>query len=187
MSDDICKKIFVETKDQSSKSEWFYLRFGRITASKVFEVSRCKTFDGSLVGSIMGSRGFEGNEATRRGQKLETEIFDRLKSSKYPIIEKCGIILRSNLQMFGASPDGINSEYIFEIKSPSKRKTIANYVVNGIPTEKVFFQMQLQMVMSGRSKGLLIVADPEFENNGIWNEFEVCFNKKRLDEVLNEC
>lgn len=91
MSDDICKRIFEDTKDQSAKSQWYYLRFGRITASRIFETSRCNTYDGVLVGSIMGSRAFKGNAATRRGQKLESEIFDLLKSEKYHTIEKCGI------------------------------------------------------------------------------------------------
>lgn len=187
MTDDVCKTIFDDTKDQSAKSQWYYIRFGRITASKLFETSRCNTYDGSLVGSLMGSRGFKGNLATIRGQKLESEIFELLKSKKYPTIQKCGIIVRSDMPIFGASPDGMTDDHIFEIKCPSKVKTFTNYIDNGVPKEKVFFQMQLQMAMSGRTKGILIVADPNFEKNKKYTEVEVLLDKEKLDDVVGKC
>lgn len=184
MTDDICNKIFDETREQSSKAQWYYLRFGRITASKIFEASRCNTPDGSLVASLMGSRSFKGNAATKRGQLLENEIFNLLQSRKYPTIEKCGIVLKKNLPLFGASPDGLNDEYIFEVKCPSKTKTIKNYVENGILKDKVYYQMQMQMFMCERKKGLLIIGDPDFEKNKQITEVEVQFNGAKLREVI---
>ncbi|KAJ6639439.1 hypothetical protein Bhyg_12184 [Pseudolycoriella hygida] len=136
MSDHFCKKVFHETKEQSEKNQWYYLRFGRITASRIFEVSRCDTLDGSLVDAIMGSRGFKGNVATMRGQKLEKEIFDLLKSKKNWTIEKSGILLSGDMPIFGASPDAISDEFIFEIKCPSKQKTISHYIENGVLKKK---------------------------------------------------
>lgn len=182
-----CQKIFGQTKEQAAKSQWYYLRFGRITASKLYETSRCGTYDGSLVGSIMGSRGFKGNMATKRGQKLEVEVFELLKRRKYTGIEKCGIIIKADMPAFGSSPDGIDDDYIFEIKCPTKKKTVKDYIENGVPSKKVYFQMQLQMLMSGRSKGILAVADPEFEKNKEIIEAEVHLNKNELDRVLDEC
>lgn len=176
MTDDKCGKIFVETIDQSTKAQWYYLRFGRITASKLFEASRCDTADGSLVAALMGSRGFKGNVATKRGQKLETEIFDLLQK-KYDNVQKCGIVLTKNLPQFGASPDGLNSQYVFEIKCPFKEETIKNYVENGKVKDKTYFQMQMQMFMCGKQKGFLIVADPEFERNKKITEIEVQFDE----------
>ncbi|KAJ6642920.1 hypothetical protein Bhyg_07876, partial [Pseudolycoriella hygida] len=170
MSDHFCKKVFHETKEQSEKNQWYYLRFGRITASRIFEVSRCDTLDGSLVDAIMGSRGSKGNVATMRGQKLEKEIFDLLKSKKNWTIEKSGILLSGDVPIFGASPDAISDEFIFEIKCPSKQKTISHYIENG-----------LQMAMSGRSKGILVVADPDFEKNQKFTETLVDFNKDDLE------
>lgn len=187
MSHDICKRIFESTKDQSKKSEWYHLRFGRITASKLYETSRCDTYDGSLVGSLMGSRGFKGNAATLRGQTLEAEIFDLLKSTAYQSLEKCGIVLRPDLPIFGASPDGIADDFIVEIKCPTKKKTISNYIADGVLKKKVYFQMQLQMAMTGKRKGILVVADPKFEENKKITTTEVDFNEIELEIVMQKC
>lgn len=50
MTPDRCAKVFNETLEQSSKAEWYYIRFSRITASRC---SRCNTADGALVASVM--------------------------------------------------------------------------------------------------------------------------------------
>ncbi len=125
--------------------------------------------------------------ATKRGQELEGEVFELLKNGNYPLIEKCGIILRADMPAFGSSPDGIDNDYIFEIKCPSKKKTVKDYIANGVPSKKVFLQMQLQMLMSGRSKGILAIADPEFEKNRQFIECEVHLDKNELSVVIDKC
>lgn len=183
MSDDLCEKIFDETREQSSKAQWYYIRFGRITASKLFQASRCNTPDGSLVASLMGSRSFKGNEATRRGQRLEIEIFKLLKK-KYSDIEKCGVVLKKDFPQFGASPDGLNARYVFEIKCPTKKKTVANYVEEGILKDEVFFQIQMQMFMCGKKEGFVVIGDPEFEKNKKITEVKVHLDERKLKQVI---
>lgn len=46
---------------------------------------------------------------------------------------------------------------------PTKVETVKNYINEGIIKEKVFYQIQLQVAMSGRKKVILVVADPKFE------------------------
>lgn len=183
MTADRCTKVFEETLEQSSKAEWYYQRFGRITASKLFETSRCNTTDGSLVAVLLGARKFKGNAATKRGSKLENEVFDLLKK-KYVDIQKCGIVLRCDLPIFGASPDGINDTYVFEIKCPLKAETVTNYVRDGVLRDKVYFQMQLQMYLCGKRKGILCVADPAFEKNRLITEYKVALDEIKLKQVL---
>ena len=65
--------------------------------------------------------------------------------------------------MLGASPDGIGSDYILEIKCPSSEKTVADYLSKGNINKRCKGQINLQMLAAGKSKGLLVVADPEFE------------------------
>lgn len=120
MKSERCSEVFDETKEQSVKAEWYYQRFARITASRLYEVCRCQTNDGSLVGSIMGARGFKGNKATKRVQVLESEIFEQLKRQFYNI-KQCGVVIRPDMTIFAASPDGISDSHIFEIKCPSKK------------------------------------------------------------------
>lgn len=33
---------------QSKTTDWYKVRYGRITASRIYEASRCQTLDGSL-------------------------------------------------------------------------------------------------------------------------------------------
>ncbi|GBP91896.1 hypothetical protein EVAR_89847_1 [Eumeta japonica] len=53
---DLINKIEAETRDQFKNNLWYELRYGRVTASKVYEVSRCQTDDGTLISIIMGVR-----------------------------------------------------------------------------------------------------------------------------------
>ncbi|KAG5883575.1 hypothetical protein JTB14_016715 [Gonioctena quinquepunctata] len=51
----IIEKIEKDTREQYKSGLRYELRYGRITASNVFEVCRSKTADVSLVASIMGA------------------------------------------------------------------------------------------------------------------------------------
>lgn len=44
-----CLKIEKLTRNQSDSPLWHEMRYGRITASKIYECSRCLTTEGSLV------------------------------------------------------------------------------------------------------------------------------------------
>ncbi|GBP29096.1 hypothetical protein EVAR_17630_1 [Eumeta japonica] len=52
---------------------WFQLRYGRITASRAHEVSRCKTNDGTLVSLILGGK-IPDTPSMKRGRILEDEV-----------------------------------------------------------------------------------------------------------------
>ncbi|KAJ8982173.1 hypothetical protein NQ317_013958 [Molorchus minor] len=69
------KRILVEeeTREQSYSSLWFELRYGRITASRAFEVSRCKTNDGTLISLILGGK-IPDTPSMKRGRVLEDEV-----------------------------------------------------------------------------------------------------------------
>lgn len=70
MTDENCNLAAKQTKLQSNSTLWFELRFSRITASVLYEASRCKTVDGSLVNKIMGGTDFD-SAAMARGRELE--------------------------------------------------------------------------------------------------------------------
>lgn len=49
------KDVELKTTDQANNVLWFDLRYGRITASKIHEATRCKHADGILlVKQILG-------------------------------------------------------------------------------------------------------------------------------------
>ncbi|XP_044740060.1 uncharacterized protein LOC123301387 [Chrysoperla carnea] len=80
-------KLFEEeTREQSNSSLWFELRYGRITASRAFEVSLCKTYDGTLISLILGGK-ISDTSYMKRGRDLEDEgqktMERQLKKKKY--------------------------------------------------------------------------------------------------------
>lgn len=63
------KEIFQATKEQADCPLWHELRYGRITASKIYEMAHCKTENGSLVEHIMGGYSFKETIAIKRGKR----------------------------------------------------------------------------------------------------------------------
>ncbi|XP_053692663.1 uncharacterized protein LOC128741112 [Sabethes cyaneus] len=165
MSTSICREIEINTRGQGqgqNRSRWFQLKFGRITASKLWELSRCKTTDGSLVHSLLGQQSVT-TEAMKRGLELEGKVVDVLKKC-YPNVRTCGLFLDPNFPTFGASPDAINNTTVFEIKCPSKMNNRKYYVTEqGQWTDKVKSQIQLQMALTNKEKGVLVLVHPGFE------------------------
>lgn len=177
-----------ETKNQSNSEHWFALRFGRITASRIYDFSKCKTMSGSLVESVLGGQIFKPSAAMLRGITLEKSVLQKLQC-KFDNVNECGIYFDSAYPFYGASPDAINDEYIFEIKCPTteeilKRDYLSN---NNVIKPKFFAQMQLQMLCTGRKYGIFAVADPNFEVNGNFRTVKVKFDKKHCESLLKSC
>lgn len=66
----LLKEKFQATKEQADCPLWHELRYGRITASKIFEIAHCKTENGSLVEHIMGGYSFKETIAIKRGKRI---------------------------------------------------------------------------------------------------------------------
>ncbi|GBP80782.1 hypothetical protein EVAR_54227_1 [Eumeta japonica] len=73
LSNETIAEIEEETKEQHQNSLWFELRYGRITASRAFEFSRCKKNDGSLMALIIGGS-IPDTRAMKCGRLLENEV-----------------------------------------------------------------------------------------------------------------
>lgn len=177
LTDDVCKEVEVSTRSQSSSKFWHALRFGQITASNLYEISKCKTADGSLVQRLLGGKTFQQTPAMRRGNELEPQIMDVLKK-KFPDIQKVGLHLSPEYPLYGASPDAQSSDFVFEMKSPISNETKLSYVKNGEVQQKVKAQISLQMLLTKKKIGYLVVADPEFESNKKIELFQVNFDRK---------
>ncbi|KAJ8960115.1 hypothetical protein NQ314_006096 [Rhamnusium bicolor] len=59
MVPEILKTIEIETRNQSKSSLWMEMRYGRVTASKAYEVAHCHKKDGVLVEKILGAKVFQ--------------------------------------------------------------------------------------------------------------------------------
>ncbi|KAL1446238.1 hypothetical protein WDU94_003678 [Cyamophila willieti] len=108
-------KIEILTRGQSTCPEWHLVHYGRVTASKFYDVAHCKV-EGSLLNSILGEK-IKVSKQMKRGIDLEDKVFQLVKK-KLTDVRKCGIFLSEKYPLFGASPDGIGLDYVVEIKCP---------------------------------------------------------------------
>ncbi|XP_046404834.1 uncharacterized protein LOC124170180 [Ischnura elegans] len=163
MREDLCKMAEVETRKQALSSLWQELRYGRVTASKLHEVSHCQTLDGSLVTQVLGAIKLKPNFAMKRGINLESKVIEVVGKNLSKRIKPSGLLLHRDYPIFGASPDGITDDFVMEVKCPVSEKGIKKYIDNGVLKNRYKAQIQLQMLMAGKEQGLFCVAHPDFE------------------------
>ncbi|KAL0803217.1 hypothetical protein ABMA28_017318 [Loxostege sticticalis] len=161
-------------KTQVDSVLWHYLRQGRVTASNIYNSTRCTTANGVLVKSIMGGYKVPESRAIQRGKRLEK------------LIKDCGFMLVSGI--IGASPDGITDTYVVEIKCPCKESTLKKYINNNYEImDKYKAQIMLQMHATKKQKGLFCIADPKFEQNKkvykIWVQYDEKYTLKLIEEA----
>lgn len=172
---------------QSEDSLWYELRYGRITASKIYEMAVCKTVSGSLVNQIIGvAKKFE-NLAMNRGKKLEKSVLIQVKKKLNVNIHNCGFIILKNYGIIGASPDGVTEDAVVEVKCPISEKSFKRYinVKNEIP-KKYLAQINLQMLAKNVTKGFFCVAHPDFEETNECTIIEVKYDEEFTENII-EC
>lgn len=130
------------------------MRYGRITASKLWQAAHCKVKD-SLMENVMGSRCAFDSLAMKRGRDLESTILEAISKYLKTTIRKPGIFLNNEYIMLGASPDGITEDYVIEIKSPYNIQTFNNYCKDGNICNKYRAQVQLQMLFAKKKSYFL--------------------------------
>lgn len=184
---DILIKAEQNTRDQAESNLWHELRFARITASKAYEVSKCQTSDGALVGLIMGGK-MPDTPAIKRGRVLEQKVLEVVREKLNKEIQRCGLFISKNFPMIAGSPDGIGQDFIIEIKCPFSEETYKNYIYNGRPTKKFYSQMQIQMYVCGIKKCYFCVANSKFQSNNeveiIYVEYDKAYIKSLMETLV---
>ncbi|XP_023951326.2 uncharacterized protein LOC112055440 [Bicyclus anynana] len=184
LSNDIILDIEKATREQHKNSLWFELRYGRITASRAFEFSRCKKTDGTLIAQIIGAS-IPDTLAMKRGRKLEDDVRKTVGIHLGKNIKKCGLMLSKQYPMIAGTPDGICEDSIIEIKCPTSAKTYMNYVKNGKPVEKYNTQMQIQMHLTGLQSGYFCVADKDYSTNKKVEIIRVIYDDIYTRDIIN--
>jgi hypothetical protein len=179
MTNSICIALETKSRNQSSCSLWRHAKYARVTASKLHEAANCRTPNGLFVEGLLGAK-LKQTQAMKRGIKLErhvaNKVEERLKLAK---LEKAGLFLSPDFPVFGASPDGvIGCDAVVEIKCPSSEKARKAYISDsGEITSKYNTQVQLQMLLTSRTKGFFCVASPDVEETGCVDIIEVLFDR----------
>lgn len=187
LSSDLCVETEKRTRNQAESNLWTKLRYARITASHFYEVSACRTANGSTVEILLGGKTIKSTKFMKRGVDVEEKVFEILKK-QHSKLRRPGLFLNKSYALFGASPDAINDLQVFEIKAPASNDNISKYYVkNSTILPKVKAQIHLQMLMTGLKKGTLVIADENFETNNMITTYDVQYNEKFVNELIKKC
>ena len=123
----------------------------------------------------------------KRGRTLEPKVLQVVQRKLGISFSSSGLMLDPDIPLFGASPDAINDDYVVEIKCPSSNKTVNNYITKKDDLKmKYYAQIQLQMHMAKREKGLFCIASPNFETNKEVKIVEVNYDKAYVLKTIEK-
>jgi putative phage-type endonuclease len=150
----------IEMMEQGTE-EWFTIRIGKVTASRVADViAKTKTGYSATRDNYMaqlvcerltGQKGDSfSNAAMQHG--TETEPLARLsyEVTQNVLVDEVGFVPHPSIEMAGASPDGlVGDDGLLEIKCPNTATHIETLLSQSVPG-KYNTQMQFQMACTGR-------------------------------------
>jgi putative phage-type endonuclease len=150
----------IEMMDQGSE-EWFTIRIGKVTASRVADViAKTKTgysasrdnYMAQLVCErLTGKKGESfSNAAMQHGTDTEPLARAAYEALKDVLVDEVGFVPHPTIEMAGASPDGlVGEDGLLEIKAPQTNTHIETLLSQSVPG-KYNTQMQFQMACTGR-------------------------------------
>ena len=155
----------MQQHSEQRSEQWFETRNGKITASNVGAIlgeSKYKSRDDvmrEMVRDHFGAeREFTGNAATQWGVDNEPNALAMLGVETGEFIERCGFTVSPVHPWLGASPDGlIGSDTVVEVKCPYNKEVFS---LDSRPDYMA--QIQTQMFVAGRSKGIFAVWVPGY-------------------------
>lgn len=146
--------------DQGTE-EWFTIRIGKVTASRVADViAKTKTgysasrdnYMAQLVCErLTGQKGESfTNAAMQHGTETEPLARAAYEALKDVLVDEVGFVPHPTIKMAGASPDGmVGDDGLIEIKCPNTATHIETLLSQTVPG-KYNTQMQFQMACTGR-------------------------------------
>ena len=150
----------IEMMDQGTE-EWFTIRIGKVTASRVADViAKTKTgysasrdnYMAQLVCErLTGQKGESfSNAAMQHGTDTEPLARAAYEALQDVLVDEVGFVPHPSIEMAGASPDGlVGADGLLEIKCPNTATHIETLLSQGVPG-KYNTQMQFQMACTGR-------------------------------------
>lgn len=182
---DHCMEVCQKTVAQSKSPLWYSMRYGRISGSTLYELSRAVDNE-TVIDKILGASKVPLTNAIKRGRDLESDVFEEVGKTLKMKFNHTGFLVSYEMPHFGVSPDGVGEEYVLEIKCPEKEKNKLYYVKNGQIVPNVRAQIQLSMYLFNRKKGILALADPNFAKNRKIELFYDCLDENFLKEVCTK-
>lgn len=151
--------------------EWFAVRMGKVTASRVADViAKTKTgystsrenYLAQLVCEVLTGKPVESysNAAMQWGVDQEPLARAAYESYQNVLVDEIGFVVHPTIWASGASPDGLVGELgMVEIKCPNTATHIDTLLTQTVPG-KYNTQMQWQMACAGRHWCDFVSFDP---------------------------
>ena len=150
----------IEMMEQGTE-EWFTIRIGKVTASRVADViAKTKTGYSATRDNYMAQlvcerlTGQKGesftNAAMQHGTDTEPLARAAYEALQDVLVDEVGFVPHPSIIMAGASPDGlVGDDGLLEIKCPNTDTHIETLLSQSVPG-KYNTQMQFQMACTGR-------------------------------------
>jgi putative phage-type endonuclease len=179
----------IEMMDQGTE-EWFTIRIGKVTASRVADViAKTKTGYSASRDNYMAQlicerlTGLKGesftNAAMQHGTDTEPLARAAYEALKDVLVDEVGFVPHPTIEMAGASPDGlVGEDGLLEIKCPNTATHIETLISKVVPG-KYNTQMQFQMACTGRKWCDFVSFD-----NRLPEELQLFVTRVPRDEVF---
>jgi putative phage-type endonuclease len=179
----------IEMMDQGTE-EWFTIRIGKVTASRVADViAKTKTgysasrdnYMAQLVCErLTGQKGESfSNAAMQHGTDTEPLARAAYEALHDVLVDEVGFVPHPSIEMAGASPDGlVGDDGLLEIKCPNTATHIETLLSQSVPG-KYNTQMQFQMACTGRQWCDFVSFD-----NRLPTELQLFVKRVPRDEVF---
>lgn len=179
----------IEMMDQGTE-EWFTIRIGKVTASRVADViAKTKTGYSASRDNYMAQlicerlTGLKGesftNAAMQHGTDTEPLARAAYEALKDVLVDEVGFVPHPTIEMAGASPDGlVGDDGLIEIKCPNTATHIDTLLSQTVPG-KYNTQMQFQMACTGRKWCDFVSFD-----NRLPEELQLFVTRVPRDEVF---
>lgn len=176
--------------------EWHEARKGLITASRAADMMISgrgnqmfgKTAIGYATDLILARIGVEVENITtwqmEWGIEHEPEARDIYHKQVAAVVE-VGFVIHPDFNFIGCSPDGlIGNEGEIEIKCPQERAHLL-HLLSDDPPKNYWYQMQFQMMVTGRKWCDFISFHPYFPDNVMFKKIRVMADLNIQKDMLN--
>ena len=177
--------MIIHKKMEQGTPEWFDIRAGKLTASKAAAIATngkgLETLVFEKVAELLTGKMvmIEQNEAMKHGIEMESEARNSYEVETGSSVEEIGFVDAGDGS--GCSPDGfVGKDGLVEFKCPTN-KVFVKYLY----TEKIdsgyMWQMQMQMLVTGRKWCDYVVYNPKFPKPLIIQRVD--FDEKKIEKL----
>lgn len=156
---------------EQRSDEWFAARLGKVTGSRIADVMSTGAGRENYMAQLIVER-FTGkpvemfsNSSMQWGTDTEPLARAAYEAHKDVLVDEVGSIAHPSIPMAAASPDGlVGDDGLVEIKCPNTSTHIDTLLGAKIKTGYLY-QMQFQMVCTGRKWCDFVSFDPRMEES----------------------